>query len=321
MSALLLPNEIVALSSQAADLLVNAGDGDCALLYLALLRGGDLTRARQSLHWDETKLGAVYARLVKLGLAAQRDAAAPAPAQPREEPAQYTRRDIADALEREPEFCGVYHEVERLFGRPLSDADLHTLYTVYDDLALPAEVILMLVIHVQKTLQRQKQSDAVRARMSQVKSEAYRWKRMGLTTVDAAEAYLRRQQQVDEREWDVLSAVGVRERRPAVEREREYISSWVELGLSDELIAMAHDRTVYQKGQMNWPYANKILLAWHQAGWRTARQVEEGEKAAKRPAPRKTSGEQPDYQASAQRIRDNDRWLDEFLESEANKGR
>ena len=46
MSALLLPNEILSMSAQAARLLVDSGDGDGALLYLALLEcGGDGERA------------------------------------------------------------------------------------------------------------------------------------------------------------------------------------------------------------------------------------------------------------------------------------
>ena len=37
LSTLLLPNEILSMSAQAARLLVESGDGDGALLYLALL--------------------------------------------------------------------------------------------------------------------------------------------------------------------------------------------------------------------------------------------------------------------------------------------
>ena len=40
MSALLLPNEILSMSAQAARLIVESGDGDGALLYLALLECG-----------------------------------------------------------------------------------------------------------------------------------------------------------------------------------------------------------------------------------------------------------------------------------------
>ena len=40
MSVLLLPNEVLSMTAQAARRLVDAGDGDCALLYLALLQAG-----------------------------------------------------------------------------------------------------------------------------------------------------------------------------------------------------------------------------------------------------------------------------------------
>ena len=49
MSALLLPNDILSLSAQAAKRLISAGNGDGALLYLALLDcGGDGARARKA---------------------------------------------------------------------------------------------------------------------------------------------------------------------------------------------------------------------------------------------------------------------------------
>ena len=314
MPALLLPNEILSMSAQAVRRLVETGEGDCALLYLALLEGGDVRKAQQALHWDESRLNCAYGRLARLGLVAAQSAPVQEPKPQVEEETRYSRKDIADALEREPEFCALYREVERLLNKPLTDADLHGLYTIYDGLAMSPEVICMLVTHKIRTVRRQKQNPGALPRMSQIKSEAAYWKRLGLDSVEAAEEYLSRQQQVDRREWDILSAVGVKQPRPAVEREREYINAWVELGIRDELITMAYERTVYRKGQMNWPYMNKILLSWHQAGWRKAEQVKAGEKTAKTPT-RQGVG-QPDYQPSAERISRNGDWLDAFLEQQ-----
>lgn len=321
MPALLLPNEILSMSAQAVRRLVEAGEGDCALLYLALLEGSDAPKAQKDLHWGEARLAAAWRRLVDLGLAAEESVPAPAEKQePVETTVQYSRKDLADALTNEPEFCALYHEVERLLGRPLSDVDLQSLYTVYDGMAMPAEVILLLVNHKIHAVRRQKQNPGAVPRMSQIRSEAALWKRLGLDTAEAAEAHLRWQQQVDRREWAILSAVGVTERRPAVEREREYIGSWVELAISDDLIAMAYERTVYQKGQMNWPYLNKILMSWHQAGFRTPEQVKAGDKpAAKRSAPK--GGKQGEtYQPTAERIQKNSDWLDEFLRQQGKEG-
>lgn len=316
MSALLLPNEILSMSAQAARLLVEAGDGDCALLYLALLESGDTGKAQRALHWGEERLTAAYGRLAQLGLVAAEKAPAPVSKTEPEELPQYSRKDIADALEREVEFCALYREVERLMNKPLTDADLQCLYAIYDGLALSPEVICLLVTHKIHTVRRQKQSEGALPRMTQIKSEAAHWKRLGLDSVEAVEEYLSRQQRVDSREWAILSAVGVTQPRPAVEREREYIDSWVELGISDELISLAYERTVYQKGQRNWPYMNKILRTWHQAGYRTVDQVKAGDKpVAKRTAPA-AGRKKEDYQPSTERIQRSTEWLDEFLKNQ-----
>jgi len=310
-SALLLPNEILSMSAQAARRLVEAGEGDCALLYLALLESGEPQKAGRALHWGQEKLSAVYARLAELELvAAERT---PAPENEPEKLPQYSREDLLHALEGEPDFCALYREVERLLGRTFSDADLQSLYTVYDGMALPAEVILLLVSYMIRTVRRQSGKPGAMPRMIQIRTEASRWKRMGLDTVEAAEEHLRRQELVDRREGEILTIAGIRENRAARERERKYITQWVELGLSNDMIALACDRTVTQKGQMNWSYANQILNSWHRSGWQTREQVEAGDK----PASRRTAGrKQPDYQPSAQRIQQNSDWLDEFLKTQ-----
>lgn len=317
MSALLLPNEILSMSAQSVRRLVESGEGDCALLYLALLSSRDSDEARRDLHWDETRMNAAWNRLTDMGLLEGKRETVPKPAaDPAADLPRYSRGDVTAALEGEPDFCGLYREVEALLGRPLSDADLQSLLAVYDGLAMDPEVILLLVNYVIRTVRRRKGNPGAVPRVSQIKSEAFRWKRLGLDSAEAAESWLRRQEQADRREWAVLSAVGVTERRPAVEKEREYIDRWVELDISDALISMAHERTVFRKGQRNWPYMNKILLAWHEAGWRTPEQVKAGDKPADRSAPPRCSKAPADFQPTDERIRKGGDWLDEFLEGQ-----
>ena len=315
-SALLLPNEILSMPAQAARLLVESGDGDGALLYLALLEcGGDGDRAAARLRWGEDRLAPVWERLAAQGLARPR-ASAPAPA-PRAEIRlpEYSRTEIASAMEREPVFQGLCRELEGQLDHIFTDNDLRCAYTMYDYLGLPPEVILLLAGWAVRRERRQKNNPAARPRMPQLQREAFRWKRLGIDTLERAEEYLRRQEAVDGREWEILSAVGVTERRPAVEREREYIAGWVDMGISDDLIRMAYERTVYRKKAMNWPYMNKILQSWHQAGWRTPAQVEAGDKPPRRqPAPDKAPP--ADFQPSQERIRKNNDWLDQFLEEQ-----
>ena len=321
MSALLLPNEILSMSAQAARLLVDSGDGDGALLYLALLeQGGDGGKAAARLRWPDPRLRPAWDRLAALGLVQPRSQAPQAPAPPKQDDRlpEYSREELASALEREPGFQGLCREMENQLGRVFTEHDLKCLYTIYDYLALPPEVILLLTGWVVLRERRQKDDPGACPRMPQVRREAFRWKRLGVDTLERAEDYLRRQQGVDERERAILAAVGVTERRPAVEKEREFIEQWAEAGYGDALIRLAYERTVYRRGSMSWPYMNKILLSWHQSGWRTPEEVRAGEKAQPRqgkPAPK----EEKSYQPSQERIQKNADWLDRFL-AEQEKG-
>lgn len=323
MSVLLLPHEVLSMTAQAARRLVEAGDGDCALLYLALLQGGGSPdQAARQLDWAQGRLEAAFARLTAMGLAAGDCPAAPQPALQDERPPEYTRGDIADALEREHSFHGLYQEMERMLGRVFSDTDLKSLYTIYDYLALPVEVIFLLAGYVVRASRRQRGGEAPLPRMTEVKKEAFRWKRLGITTVERAEEYLRVQESIDQREWGVLSAVGVTQRRPAIDREREYIHRWVQWGFSDEMIHLAYERTIFRKGQMNWPYVNKILESWRKSGFTTPQQVE-GERGGKPQAKPQTQGAKPqeNYQPSQSRIRQQSDWLDQFLQQQEKGGK
>lgn len=319
MSALLMPNEILSMTAQAARRVVELGDGDCALLYLALLeRGGDGEAAAKWLNWPAERLNGAWSRLAARELVAPNLPETVPPALQDDRPPEYNRSDVLQALEQEPEFTGLYREMERLLGRTLSEADMKSLFTIYDYLALPPEVILVLTNYVIRDLRRRKGPGRESfPRMARIRKEAFVWKRLGIDSVERAEEYIRAQERVDGREWEILSAVGVMERRPAIEKEREYIVKWVEMGVSDELIRLAYERTVFRKGCMNWPYMHRILQAWQQAGYKTVEQV----KAEDRPNPKPQNGKQKEnYQPSRERIRKNSDWLDEFLK-EQEKGR
>lgn len=320
MAALLMPNEILSLSAQAARRIIGAGSGDCALLYLALLEsGGDERRARAALKWNEQRMDEAFRQLEKLELARRETPAAAASAPVTEAPPpEYSRSDVTAALERESDFAGLYRAVESCLGAPMNDTDLKSLYTLYDYLALPPEVILMLAHWCAAEAER-RYGPGRRPRMTAVKKEAFRWKRLGLDTVEGAEDFLRRQQAISGRERDILPLLDIHG-RPAVEREREYISAWIEMGFADDAIRLAYERTLFQKQQMNWPYMNSILKRWHQAGFHTAAQVQAGDKPSQKAAPPRLQKQPETYQPTSERIQKNADWLDQFLENQKKGG-
>ncbi len=58
--------------------------------------------------------------------------------------------------------------------------------------------------------------------------------------------------------------------RQMVDAERRYITQWMDMGFPPETVALAYERTVFYKKELNWRYLNGILRRWHENGWHTA---------------------------------------------------
>ena len=277
----LLPGEILSMAGAAADRLLSLGSGDAALLYLWLLRqGGRLApaSARQALKWDGPRLDAACAALAKAGLAdAQAPAAvSPAPMVP-EAPPDYACADITRELEdASSAFPALVREVQRRLGKLLSTADLKCLYTIYDFLALPAEVVCLLVSWCVEEYER-KYGAGRRPRMSQIQKEAFVWRRLGVDTPEAADAYLKKQALYRSREGEILRLLDQRP-RPLVEKERRKVAAWTDMGFPDEVLRLAYEKTVYKKQAMDWDYMNGILTGWHRKNLHTLAEIEAGDR-------------------------------------------
>jgi len=279
LNTLSFPGGILALTSQAADRLLSAGNGDAALLYLQLLRldGADRERARRGLNWTEDRVYAAWAALEQMGLVDPAAAAVTVKKPETDLPPEYTAADLTREMENKASpFPFLVEEVQRSLGKVLSTADLKGLYTIYDYLALPAEVILLLVHHCIAQTEG-KYGAGRRPRMSQIKREAYRWVQAGADSPEAADAYLKRLEKMQRREEQILPLLGIYGRSP-VESERKYLALWMDWGCSDEVLTMAYERTVLRKGALNWAYMNSILKSWHNDGLHTPEQIEAGEK-------------------------------------------
>lgn len=314
MPTLYLPDQVLALTAQAADRLAAENNGDAALLYLGLLRHGDVSPARKSLGWTDQRCAAAFEVLVRLGLAQGSVEAVAAPEQAADQLPEYQRSDIMNALRHDDTFSALVAAVESALGKKLSDADLKSLYTVYDYLALPAEVIYALVGWTIAETER-KYGAGRRPRMPAVQKTAFRWKRLGVDTPEAAEEYMRGQLVLLEREKAMLPLVGI-QGREATAAEREYLDRWVDMGFDDSAIRLAYERTLLRKQAMNWSYMNSILRRWHAANLHTAEQAEAGDKP---PVRRQSGPAQKDYQPSEERVRKNADWLDEFLAGQEQK--
>lgn len=289
-------DESVTLSAAAVKRLLEKGDGDAGLLYLALLRHHGTVPPRSlagELRWDRLRIEHAEAVLRELELVSAPAADVPEPAD--ERPA-YQHADVAERLERSADFRALTTEVERRLGKKLSTADLTVLLGLYDYLGLPADVIYLLVCHcTEKAAVRFGQGR--RPGMRQIEKEGYAWAKMGIDTQAAAAEYLKKYAARQEDLPRYMKALQLGDRLPAPSEEK-YLSAWQEMGFSPEAVAMAYDRTVLRCHELKWPYLNGILKRWHAAGCHTPAQIE----AADRPgATTPPPAQQPAGQMDAMR--------------------
>ena len=273
----------IVLPAQQADRLIGRGDGDAALLYLCLLRadrGVTAQELQRRLKWSQLRLHAAETALQELGLIDR------PPEQKPPEPAQerpvYTADDLTDLLTGDAGFRMLVPQTEEKLGKRLKTADLQILAGLYDDLGLPADVIYLLVCHC-VTRSEERYGPGRRPTLRQIEKEGYHWAQRGLFDQESASQYLR--------DWNVrrsamsryMQVLGLGDRRP-VESEERYIADWMDKGFPPETVALAYDKTVFYKKELNWRYLNGILRRWHENGWHTPEEVQQGD-AKKSAAP------------------------------------
>lgn len=278
--------ENVTLSAQAARRLLEKGDGDAALLYLALLRHHGTVPPRSlagELRWERSRIESAEETLRQLGLIASSAPEKAAPLEPADERPVYQRSDIMERLEDSGEFRGLVSEVEKKLGKKLTTPDVGALLGLNDYLGLPSDVIYLLVCHCDERIRR-RYGEGRRPTLRQIEKEGYTWARMGIDTQKAAVEYLKKYAEKQASVPRYMQVLGLGDRLP-VASEEKYLTAWQEMGFPPESVALAYDKTVLKCHELKWPYCNGILKRWHEAGLHTPEEIEAGD----RPTARKDS--------------------------------
>ena len=256
------------ISAAEADRLIAAHDGDVALLYLYIRRTGsaDTEGAARALCRTLGEMEAALEKLERMGLlgetpAALRDTKQP----PADEPPEYRAADIVSR--NDGTFTALVQEAQRVLGHALSTPDLKTLFGIYDYLALPPEVIMVLLHYCVSV------SNGRLPTMRFIEKEAYAWANREIRTLEQAEDYIEDRRLRSEECAAAARALGITGRALSA-TEKRYITSWLDLGYTPELIAIAYDRTVTNTGALKWGYMNKIIQSWHEKGLFTGEDVE-----------------------------------------------
>lgn len=290
------PTDAVALSAGTVDALVARGSGDAALLYLYLLRHSgyfDRAEALKATGWEALRLDSALLHLQELNLVGPEKPGQPQPGREnpnaisQEDAPEYTAADITEALEQpEAEYAQLLHLVEGSLGRKLNIRDLKILYELLDYVALPAEVVLTL-LQWQIAEAERKHGPGARPSMTTLRSKAYYWKRAGVETQEAADAFLKKQELQSSQMGELMAACGIRGREPT-DGEKRVMEQWIARAYPVDLVAYAYDVNLSSTGRFSWQYCSKVLENW----W--SRQITTVEQArAEKSLPRRRGAKKP----------------------------
>ena len=263
--------------------LLSAASPDAALLYLYISGGNRPENAEADLKMNPSRFQCAAATLRQLGLIHDDR---PSHIAPGERPS-YTEQDVRDALDTDWSFRALYGEILNLLGKGSLTADeLKIILGFTRYLGMPPEVIAMLVSYCKE---RSRQQGKLRLpSLRTIEKAAYAWAERGIDSVEEAVAFIQAQNIRNSRMGRLMKTLQIRGRSLTAAEER-YAQSWLDMGLEDDLIAMAYERTCLNTGGLNWAYMNKILQRWSEQGLHTAEEVRSGDR--KGGIPRGASGE------------------------------
>ena len=132
----------------------------------------------------------------------------------------YKRQDKNQVL------SGMFYQAESILGHMLSGNEIELLYSFYDWLGLPCEVIVMLLSYAAK------QGKVGKRYLETV---AIDWADKGIDTFDKAEEYITQLEEIGSNEHKIRTILGIYD-RALTQTEKKYISAWTEeLNISPEL--------------------------------------------------------------------------------------
>lgn len=177
-----------------------------------------------------------------------------------------TTRQINEMGRQDQNIAYLLQEAQGVLGKPLTPVSTDTIAALYSYYGMQPDLVLMLLQYC---------VSMGKDNMRYVEKVAAGWIEAGIDSHEKAEGEILRATRRQSAEEKVRRLMGIYD-RALVGSEREFIRIWTEeLRFSIELIGLAYERTVEQKGKLSFAYLNGILQNWRAKGISTVKQARE----------------------------------------------
>ncbi len=176
----------------------------------------------------------------------------------------YHPETVAQRLEGDPGLQYLYKEAETALKKPLTSADASLILSLVDWCGLPAEVAALLIRYG---------CDNGKS-LRQIAQTGVKWSDDGVKTFDQAELLIRKETEKKNTVNRIASRFGILGTRAISEAEQKAFLKWTdEFGYGLDMVGLAYEETVKNTGKYTYTYLDKILIKWHEAGFKTPEEV------------------------------------------------
>ena len=262
-SAILPDGEFRAVKCDMLDRLIAVGDGSAALLYLYVLRHGQQTnsvQAMRDLRFTQEQFDQAAFTLTNLMISHSASSDMKKP----EAAPRYSASELKTARFEDHKFRSVCSFAESMLNTPINESMLRALYTVYEHIGLPAEVMMELISYLK--------ADKGTVASRELVREAHIWSDKALLTVSDVQKYLstlQLQKPLRDAIYKIIGAVG---RVPTL-AEKNLAAFCAEKGFSEDAVQLAYDRMMRHNGTYSLNYLKKVLQSWDQKNIHTLSEI------------------------------------------------
>jgi len=197
--------------------------------------------------------------------------------------ARLSTQQIGEMSQSDENIAFLLQESQSVLGKPLNPVATDTVVGLYSYYGMQPDLVLMLLQYC---------VTIGKDNMRYVEKVAASWLEKGIDSHEKAEAEILRATELSSMEGRVKSAFGIFDRK-LINSEQKFIAVWTgEYGYGLDIITLAFERAVEQKGKLSFPYINGILANWHSKGIATAAQAKKEiqERQSPENAPGKNGG-------------------------------
>ncbi len=180
-----------------------------------------------------------------------------------------TISEVAKLCKEDPYVAFVLSEAERILGKTFTTADTETVVWLTSYVGIPPEVLVTVMEYC---------AGIEKRNLRYIQKTAIEWFDSGIDTVEAAEERIHVLNEAKSWEGIVKHALEIYGRN-LVTKEKALCENWRLYKISEELIHFAYEKCIEKTGKLSFPYINKILMSWHQKGFKTLDEAKNENKA------------------------------------------